>query len=266
MTPAFDAIVKVYFHQPDNSPRFGMEDDSMSNGWPESAAAWIAGLGEHGDFGRVSVLDGPMLERATGGSFETALDVGCGEGRFCRLLREKGIKAVGIDPTQALIAEASRRDPEGDYRIGRSEDLQLPDQSFDLVLSYLSLIDMPDLPCAIREMVRVLRPGGSLLIGNLNSFSTAGMPQGWQHDGDGNKLYYPIDNYLEERPLWFTWGDVRILNWHRPFSTYMSLLLEAGLVLKHFSEPAPSVSGSPDAEEYRRVPYFHVMEWEKPAA
>src|SRR5690349_19685316 len=138
----------------------------MSDGWAESAAAWIADMGNSGDFGRACVLDRPMLERIEPGRFSTALDVGCGEGRFCRMLAGRGIRTVGIDPTEALVDEARRRDPEGDYRIGRAERLDFPDASFDLVVSYLSLIDIPDLAPAIAEMARVLRPSGSLLIAN----------------------------------------------------------------------------------------------------
>src|SRR3954468_16421475 len=104
----------------------------MSDGWTESARAWIADMGEKGDFGRACVLDRPMLERACDSGFATALDVGCGEGRFCRMLAARGIRTVGIDPTEALIDEAKRRDPKGDYRIGRAEQLDFPDGSFDL--------------------------------------------------------------------------------------------------------------------------------------
>ncbi|CUA86137.1 Methyltransferase domain [Chelatococcus sambhunathii] len=237
----------------------------MTEGWPESAEAWVASLGERGDFGRVFVLDGPMLERVRGRGFARALDVGCGEGRFCRMLAELGIRAVGIDPTRALLEEARRRDPGGDYRSGRAEQLAFPDAAFDLVVSYLTLIDIPDAAAAIAEMTRVLRPGGTLLIANLNSFSTAGLPDSWQPDASG-QLRYAIDNYLEERAIWVSWRGIRIRNWHRPLSTYMGLLIENGLTLKHFAEPAPHGGPTETADRYRRVPYFHIMEWEKPTA
>jgi len=85
----------------------------MSNGWDESARAWIADMGERGDYGREFVLDAPMLARVRAGGFRDALDVGCGEGRFCRMFAAHGAKAVGIDPTEALIDKARRRDPAG---------------------------------------------------------------------------------------------------------------------------------------------------------
>jgi SAM-dependent methyltransferase len=233
----------------------------MSNGWPESAGAWIADIGERGDFGREFVLDAPMLARVRDRGFATALDVGCGEGRFCRMLETCGVEAIGIDPTEALIRQARQRDPEGDYRLGRAEQLDFADGSFDLVVSYLTLIDIPEVGVAISEMTRVLRPGGTLLIANLTSFSTAG--QSWKLDAEGRPAFV-IDRYLEERAEWVGWRGIRIQNWHRPLSIYMSLLLAAGLQLRHFDEPAPRSGDPAKADRYRRVPWFLIMEWEKP--
>lgn len=235
----------------------------MSNGWSESASAWIAEQGEDGDFGRRHVLDAPMLERVKMRGFHNALDVGCGEGRFCRILNDLQIQTIGIDPTEELLGQARRRDPQGDYRKGQAEALDFPNHSFDLVVSYLTLIDIPDIEAAIGEMARVLRPGGTLLIANLNSFNTAGHRDGWIADPEGESRFL-IDNYLEERADWFSWRGVRILNWHRPLSTYMTLLLSNGLQLRHFAEPAPHGGDPAKAKRYRRVPYFLIMEWEKP--
>ena len=233
----------------------------MSDGWTESAGAWIADMGDAGDFGRACVLDRPMMALAGAGGFATALDVGCGEGRFCRMLAVAGISTIGIDPTAALIDEARRRDPEGDYRIGQAEALAFPDAAFDLVVSYLSLIDIPDIGSAIAEMARVLKPGGSLLIANLTSFNTAGQTRGW-----ARTLWarFAIDHYLEERAEWVAWRGIRIRNWHRPLSTYMALLLDQGLVLRHFAEPEPYAGKPASVARYRRAPWFLIMEWQKP--
>ncbi len=236
---------------------------AMTEGWNESAAAWIADMADEGDFGRRFVLDAPMLARVSAGGFKHALDVGCGEGRFCRKLRSLDVAAIGIDPTQVLIERARVLDPDGDYRIGRAEALDFPDGSFDLVVSYLTLIDIADVAAAIAEMTRVLKPGGALLIANLNSFTTAAQPDGWTRGADG-KLQLRIDNYMEERADWVSWRGIRILNWHRPLSTYMSRLLANGLQLEHFSEPLPN-GGDPDTvSRYRRAPWFLIMEWRKP--
>lgn len=220
-------------------------------------------MGERGDWGRRHVLDPVMLNRVAARRFERALDVGCGEGRFCRMLAATGINVTGIDPTHALIEQARRRDPSGDYRIGKAEDLQFEAATFDLVVSYLSLIDMADFRTAICEMSRVLKPGGSLLIANLTSFFSSA-PRGWIRDQDGRHLYYPVDHYLDEFPSWFESAGIRIENWHRPLAAYMAAFLESGLQLAFFSEPEP-VSGEASRKDvYRRVPWFLVMDWRRP--
>jgi 2-polyprenyl-3-methyl-5-hydroxy-6-metoxy-1,4-benzoquinol methylase len=101
----------------------------MTDGWSESAAAWIADMGDRGDYGREFVLDAPMIERVQARGFGAALDIGCGEGRFCRMLSGRGLLPVGIDPTEELIRHARKRDPDGDYRIGRAEALDFADGS-----------------------------------------------------------------------------------------------------------------------------------------
>lgn len=230
-----------------------------SNGWEASAAAWIADMGQEGDFARRSVLDGPMVARVTGRGFRAALDVGCGEGRFCRMLSAQGIATTGVEPTRALREAAISRDPVGRYVDAMAESLPFANDSFDLVVSYLTLMDIDDAGLAISEMARVLRPGGTLLIANLNSFNTAG---GWRELQDGTRQFV-IDRYLEPRAEWVSWHGITIRNWHRPAAFYMQHLIGAGLRLRHFEEPAPTGGDPAKTEQYRRVPYFHVMEWGK---
>ncbi|WP_263411204.1 class I SAM-dependent methyltransferase [Terriglobus tenax] len=238
----------------------------QNNGWDRSAQAWIADMGEEGDWGRRTFLDEAMLSRLRSGSFYRALDVGCGEGRFCRKLQSLGIATTGIDPTEALLTEARRRNPSGTYTNAAAEQLPFADGAFDLVVSYLSLIDMELYEKAIAEMTRVLAPGGTLLVANLTSLSTAKAGNGWQYDLLGKPKHFTIDHYLEPRSSLESWRGIHIRNWHRPLSDYMRQFLVQGLVLTHFDEPAPPADGSHTADKYRRVPWFVVMEWRKPAS
>ncbi len=235
----------------------------MTDAWEESAAAWIASQGEAGDFTRRYVLDPAMLARVEGRGLATALDIGCGEGRFCRMIAPHVGRTTGIDPAPSMIAEARRRDPMGDYRVGRAEQLDFPDNSFDLLVSYLSFIDIEHIDAAIAEMARVLAPGGTLLIANLNSFNTAAAQGGWQRDWRGAKRHFAIDNYADVRPVRAAWRGIDVINWHRPLSHYMTLLIAAGLRLTLFEEPVPSGGDVARASAYRRVPYAHIMEWQR---
>lgn len=234
-------------------------------GWKNSAKAWIADMGETGDFGRQYVLDAPMAARLRGLTKGAALDVGCGEGRFCRILRAEGFEPVGLDPTEELLAAARDRDPAGHYIEGRAEALDLPDASFELVVSCLSLIDIEDAQTAIAEMARVLKPGGTLLVANLTSFSTARANDGWQRDLLGRPTHFAIDRYLEARSSLESWRGISIVNWHRPLSDYMRWFLATGLVLTHFDEPVATGGEQAKAARYNRVPWYVIMEWRKPA-
>ena len=234
----------------------------MTQGWDESAQAWIDSMGSDGDWGRRYVLDAPMLARVAHREFSNALDIGCGEGRFCRMMQTRGIATIGIDPTRALIAQARVLDAHGDYRLGSAESLDLDDQHVDLAVAYLSLIDITDYRRAIAEAHRVLRPGGTFLIANRQSFHSAADPVGWRHTLLGARRFC-IDRYMDERAQWVAWKGIRISNWHRPLQSYMTALLETGFELRHFAEPEPVELSGPKAERYRRVPNFLIMEWQK---
>jgi phytoene synthase len=125
-----------------------MEAGSMT-GWDTSAEAWINVQGEHGDFGRQHVLDAPMQAVVAAHAPARVIDIGCGEGRFCRMLAARGIATTGIDPAAALIDQARRLHPDGDYHVAAAETMAVADGGFDMAVCYLSLIDMPDLDAAL---------------------------------------------------------------------------------------------------------------------
>ncbi|MEM7099108.1 MAG: class I SAM-dependent methyltransferase [Pseudomonadota bacterium] len=238
--------------------------DSQHGGWTESAQAWIASQGELGDQGRRYVMDPAINEFLSHHTFTRALDVGCGEGRFCRLLSERGIHTTGIDPIEDLIDLAIARHRDGEYLLGVAQDLPFADEQFDLVVSYLTLIDIPDYRAGIAEMARVLSRNGTLLVANLAPHMSAGMRHGWQYDDDGKPKHFGIDDYSHEWVAWMEWADIRVQNWHRPLSAYIQAFLSHGLQLTHYDEPAP-IEGYEDLyEKNARAPWFNLMIWRKP--
>lgn len=235
------------------------------SGWAESAAGWITNI-DKGDMTREVMLDASMLEMCGNVDGLVVLDAGCGEGRFCRMMADHGAYAIGLDPTLPLIEEARARDPQSDYVRGTAERLPFGDRSFDVVVSYLTLIDIPDYRAAISEFARVLKLGGRLVVGNISSHAST-HPSGWVKDAQGHRLYYPVDFYLEERYEEISWGAIKIRNYHRPLSAYMEAYLGNGLHLKRFLEPAPSkeqVAEHPEWENDRRIAYVNAMLWMKP--
>ncbi len=231
-------------------------------------------MGERGDFAREHILDTPMLERVRASGARVALDLGCGEGRFSRLMAGEGLDVTGVDPTRALVREASRRAQQAGpggarFLTGRAEAIPLQEDSVDLVVAYLCLMDIEDLHAAYGEIIRVLRPGGRLLVANLSSFATA-MPRddfanGWlrQHRAAPPGAFV-CEDYHATRSYWVGWRGIRVRNWHRPMQDYLAPLMRRGMTLTHFAEPVPGDGPHELVSYYRRAPMFVLMEWQKP--
>lgn len=209
----------------------------------------------------------PLMLRLCGDVAGTrVLDVGCGEGRFCRMLAKRGATCVGIDPTRDLLRAARDRGSIVPIR-AVAEAMPLRAASFELAVSYITLVDIEGYCEAIAEMARVLRPGGRIVVANIGFVSASQAPNGgWLRDDAGTALHVPIDRYLSESRAVFEWAGIRLLNWHRPLGAYMTAYLRSGLILRDFLEPAPpeSLRGHPDVERAFRVPWFTVMCWQKP--
>lgn len=97
------------------------------------------------------------------------LDVGCGTGTFAIMIAKKAKKVVGIDASKAMINTAKKKSKElgnVEFIEAIAEDLPFDDNSFDIVLSSMTLHHLPskDKIIALKEMKRVLKPKGQFLL------------------------------------------------------------------------------------------------------
>jgi demethylmenaquinone methyltransferase/2-methoxy-6-polyprenyl-1,4-benzoquinol methylase len=105
-----------------------------------------------------------LVSRVDVGPRETVLDVATGTGAVAReLVAQKGCTVVGLDQSPEMLAEARRRAPAGVTLMeGRAEKLPFPDGAFD-ALTFTYLLRYVDDPAAtLDELVRVVRPGGTI--------------------------------------------------------------------------------------------------------
>lgn len=243
----------------------------LTGEWAAFAREWIDRMARRGDAAREGLLDDWMLDVVGDVSGRTVIDLGCGEGRFSRMLAARGARTFGVDLQPTFIEHARRAaGPEEAYELGDMQDLcDIADASVDVAVSYISLVDVPDQDAAVREAHRVLVPGGRFVVCNLAPMATActvGDP--WLRE-DGRKLHYILDDYAHEGPrdIPFPSGH-RITNHHRMLSTTVNGFLAAGFQLRHLHEPLPTeaqLERAPGNDDLFRVPIFVIYDLVKPA-
>ncbi len=93
----------------------------------------------------------------------SVLDVGCGTGKLLRRARTYWPEAhlIGVDPANGMIEMAQRLTPNATFFPSMAEALPLQDASVDLALSTFSFHHWQDQAAGLREIARVLRPGGT---------------------------------------------------------------------------------------------------------
>ena len=113
---------------------------------------------------------GPALEAAVDEALglcgdEHLLDVGCGPGDFLARLASAGHRGAlaGSDLSSGMVAQAHKRVPTAAFTVADAARLPLPDAAFDVVTARHMLYHVADIPAALAEMRRVLRPGGGFL-------------------------------------------------------------------------------------------------------
>lgn len=132
---------------------------------------------------------------------ETILDIGCGNARDVVPILHAGARVVGVDISPEMIRQG-KRDlaeagfPDVELHIGDATQLDFPTGTFDAVLCSEVIEHIPDASAAIREIRRVLRPGGRLVLSTPNRAS-----------------WYGFDRYV-------VWTRVLRRKWNHPFDNW----------------------------------------------
>lgn len=198
---------------------------------------------EHADTGTWnSYIDRPTMLALIGDvSGQRVLDAGCGAGHYAAALVERGASVLGVEGSSALVTHARAR--LGDRAEVIRHDLDtplglLPDATFDGVVCALVLHHLRDRPQLLRELARVLRPGGWLAL------STTHPTFDWNHLGDP----YFSSEWVE---LKMRDGEHSIRYQRMSLETILGELLCAGFVLDRLVESRPDESlRARNQEEY----------------
>lgn len=143
------------------------------SGWDTKIGGYASALGA---VARQAVA--PMLDAARVTRGMQVLDICCGPGMLAAGALQRGAEATGLDFSAEAVELARRLVRNGRFQQGDAQDLHFPASSFDAVLCGYGLMHLPEPAAALREMLRVLRPGGRA------AFSV------WDAGGAGFSLIY----------------------------------------------------------------------------
>jgi SAM-dependent methyltransferase len=182
------------------------------------------------------------------------LEIGCGEGRVARDLRDRGHRVIAVDASPTLIALAHETDPDGEYVVADAAALPFADASFDLVVAHNSLMDFDDLAGSVAEAARVLEPTGRFAIAVVHPLSDAGR---WE-SRDPEARFVVSGSYFERRQLRERFErdglEITFHGWVRPLEDYVRALELAGFVILRMREPA-----LPAGRWVRLAEFLHVL-------
>jgi SAM-dependent methyltransferase len=181
-----------------------------------------------------------LLPELTG---KRVVDLGCGDGWFCRYAADAGSgTVVGVDSSARMLQLARERtsDVRVSYLHAFAEDVELPAASADVVVSVLALHYVADLDPVLATIAAWLDHGGTFVeIVEHPIFTAQRERSGWM-TVQGRHAAWPVSDYFEEGARTTTWFVDGVVRYHRTLATILNAIRRAGLTIDHVGEPCPT--------------------------
>lgn len=171
--------------------------------------------------------------------------------------KECGYRVTAIDPIEKFISAANQAGSADTYGIVSATDLPFENYSFDLAIAYNVLMDVEDISAALKEIRRVLRPSGTLVISIVHPFADRGRFAG----PDANAPFVLQKSYFGRERFEGTEArnglKMHFAGWSQPLESYMAALENVGLVITVLREPVPETADKGSyMERWKKVPLF----------
>lgn len=172
---------------------------------------------------------------------EAVLDLACGEGFFSRACAKAGAKVVGADIAKELIGKAKQQGG-AEFVVAPSNKLSFAKgRSFDTVVCVLALQNIEDLAGTVKEVARVLRPGGRfVMVLNHPTFRVL-RRSSWGWDDERKMQYRRIDGYLSGAKVSVDMAPgsrtkAHTISYHRSLQDFFKPLTAAGFGVTRLEE------------------------------
>jgi 2-polyprenyl-3-methyl-5-hydroxy-6-metoxy-1,4-benzoquinol methylase len=186
------------------------------------------------------------------------LDIGCGDGRLCSKLSQKGAVVQGIDGSRELLIKAQEQ-ASGIQFIEHDLSNGLPNlsQRYDIAVSIMTVMDIPDIRPLFKTVPDILSSNGRFVFSLLH-------PAFWNQksilDENTGQWFKRVNGYLKEE-MWRVESFGGHNHYHRSISYYVEALRAGGMVVSRMLEPAhEGISDKIPSEFMSRFPLFLMVE------
>lgn len=245
-----------------------MIEDSSTISW-NKAGKELCDVAQKNDF-RMYYIMPYTLQQLGDVSDKTILDIGCGEGGYSRALAHKGANVTSIDcaidPINFAIKKAGEEGLKIKHFVRNSNDLyDIEDSTFEIVLCSMMLMDCEDLSGTVKEISRVLKPGGKLFVSVLHPCFT-GKNIRWTGGDDDRKVV--VEDYFSPREWEAPIVGISspVIFRHRTLQEYVKVFIQNGLRIVDMNEPLPTneqIEKSSRIGWLLKIPMFLFMELKK---
>jgi len=211
------------------------------------------------------------------------LDVGCGEGHNTRLIAKLGSNVTAFDISRTFVRHAKEFESDKPlgihYHVASAVELPYPVETFDFVTAFMSIMDLPEQESAIREINRVLKPGGFFQFSICHPcFVTRRWRKVYEDNGEivaveCGDYFNPIQDEIEEwifsaapSELKAELNPFRVPRFDLILSDWLNILIDAGFILERFCEPVADEETAlqhPEVADTRIVGFFFIIRCRK---
>lgn len=231
---------------------------SLSDAWEQEAQSWVQWARKPGHDSYWKFHRDQFLELLPPAGKHT-IDIGCGEGRLSRHLKELGHRVTSFDSSITMIDAAQKEDPTGSYAVAKANALPLANASADLAIAFMVFQDVDDLSASVRELGRILTNGGRACVAIVHPLNSAGTFDERRADSEFRikQTYlgeFRYCNVFERDGMKMKFHSV-----HRSIEQFSREFERASLCIEAIREhPVPDsrCADSPETKRWQRVPLF----------
>ncbi|MBN1797745.1 MAG: class I SAM-dependent methyltransferase [Spirochaetales bacterium] len=254
-----------------------MKEHDIKKYWNNNAQAWTELSRQGYDLYRDHIGTPAFLNMLPPVTNMVGLDVGCGEGHNTQLVAERGAVITGIDISDTFIAHAKGRESKNKslkFMVASACDIPFGADYFDFCVSTMVFMDFPDQEKALREIYRVLKPGGFFQFSIMHPFYDR-IDSEWVYE-NGEIKGYLIKNYFQnpqgEIDEWMfsavppeskpKYNRFKIPRFNKRISEWINILVNTGFSIEEIAEPFPdssTVKKYPKLKDATLMPYFLII-------